>query len=709
MIDLDTPIDAPIIVEKLNRRIIKTCHIAGVRTWRDLLTIDKQDLALIPHCGLKTITEIEAVQRQYKDDLCPITPINVEPIVEIDPVEVELSKYKQLHPRQKYRFESWTAWKYTTLSVRAKNVFPRYDCIEDLIAVIYSNKRAQLSALRNCGKKTTQELEAFFLDVQSQYEKSIDWSDVLLDEAESAIAEQAVKIERDFPFLLSKECELIIHHVRKTQILPILYIWEKFILRTDDKKLKMRKDYLGLSPNNERKSITDIADELEISRERARQLLSVNIELPEVFQAYEPQLRSLMGVVVSEASSVWKSIQAKNMLNDCPKRTMRLVCAFLGNYKLVQFDEDTTEYMVRKDALINVKLKATRNELCRIISLQSSRERRVRISDFIQFEDENGLKEKVGLLYGLFEDYLPQKFVGIVIKNHTIIIPPNKRGVGEAVENILRQRGQTMSLDELLEAYNKVYAYDRIDSRERLRNIILKNPHICPKGKSGTYVLSEWDDQYTGCLTNYLMHIIETFKEPVALDDLVEFALEEFPKTNKKSVYSLVSGDKFHRFKVLKDDYIALSTFELNEEDEKKFVRRYSVDVRFKAFMDFVTTYHRFPNSIGTDEEQMSARWLINYQRGNIEATDEQRMKISKFLRQYKDVPQNALEYKFKQTCDQVKVIVAKTFSLPNRTEHLSEYNWLMKYRTKYHSLMDNRKQYFEDLLNYLVDYGFYL
>jgi hypothetical protein len=170
-----------------------------------------------------------------------------------------------------------------------------------------------------------------------------------------------------------------------------------------------------------------------------------------------------------------------------------------------------------------------------------------------------------------------------------------------------------------------------------------------------------------------------------------------------------VSGDKFHRFKVLKDDYIALSTFELNEEDEKKFVRRYSVDVRFKAFMDFVTTYHRFPNSIGTDEEQMSARWLINYQRGNIEATDEQRMKISKFLRQYKDVPQNALEYKFKQTCDQVKVIVAKTFSLPNRTENLSEYNWLMKYRTKYHSLMDNRKQYFEDLLNYLADYGFYL
>ena len=69
---------------------------------------------------------------------------------------------------------------------------------------------------------------------------------------------------------------------------------------------------------------------------------------------------------------------------------------------------------------------------------------------------------------------------------------------------------------------------------------------------------------------------------------------------------------------------------------------------------------------------------------------------------------QNGTEYNFKQMCDRIKVIVNKTFELPSVTELPSESQWLRKNIEKYADYEDNRKTYFEDLLSYLRDFGFY-
>ena len=268
-----------------------------------------------------------------------------------------------------------------------------------------------------------------------------------------------------------------------------------------------------------------------------------------------------------------------------------------------------------------------------------------------------------------------------------------------------------MSLDELLESFNQLHPANTIDSISKFKPYILRNKNIKPKGKTGIYVLKNWKNHFTGTLTSYLEHILRSVEEPILLDDLVDFALEEFPNTNKKSVYSLIAMDKDDRFVIYEGDYIGLAdnpilNFGLKK---RKIIKRHTFDARFNDFKNFVITMKRLPIQTGSDEEQSLARWMINVQKSNIDSTEEQLSSLQEFLDCNKSLPQNGTEYNFKQMCDQIKVIVNQTFNLPNVVDHPSEYQWLRKNLEKYTSYEDNRKSYFEDLLSYLKDFGFYL
>ena len=169
--------------------------------------------------------------------------------------------------------------------------------------------------------------------------------------------------------------------------------------------------------------------------------------------------------------------------------------------------------------------------------------------------------------------------------------------------------------------------------------------------------------------------------------------------------------DKDNRFVIYEGDYIGLSDNSILDFalKKRKIIKRHTFDARFIDFKDFVITMKRLPIQTGSDEEQSLARWMINVLKSNIDSTDEQLSSLQDFLDSSKSLPQNGTEYNFKQMCDQIKVIVNQTFSLPNVIDHPSEYQWLRKNLEKFASYEDNRKSYFEDLLSYLKDFGFYL
>lgn len=710
MIALDTTIEELNRLRLLSVRAMNACRTGGIKTLEDILDVDNIEFLKVRNCGRKTIVEIDAIKEKYSSLKSEVI---CEEVIEPSELDEAQTKYEHLHPSVSVNLKSWIKWRFSKLSVRAQNAFPQLSNVYEAIIAAYSPENIDLSSVKNCGKKTSIEIETFLVDVKQYYEEvtiNIDTNSSIhgIDSRDKEIAELGFI----YPFLLSKECECIADFNKENNgRFPYLYVAKLYILRSDLPRISIYRDYYGLNTTLKRHTLSDIGEKNSLTRERVRQLVSRSVPLPKRLQEGVRQyLGPLINNVIAFDSLLWNKIQRDNLLEESNTQTALLVSALLDSHTILQIDDEDKEYLVRKSIVENVKVRNVLNSIRRVIELRRTTIERLDILQYIKSERRPYHKD-VGQLCVIYANYLKRKYTVEIEGNQFIILLPNALDISIAIENILEQKGEPMSLDELYESFNQLYPANAIDTMVKFKPYILRNKNIKPKGKTGIYVLKNWKNHFTGTLTSYLEYVLRSFDEPIMLDDLVDFALEEFPNTNKKSVYSLITMDKDKRFVIYEGNYIGLSGSQSVDFDfkERKIIKRHTFDTRFIDFKNFVITMKRLPMLSGSDEEQSLARWMVNVLKFNNDSNEEQLDSLQKFLDNNKTLPQNGTEYNFKQMCDQIKVIVNQTFNLPNIIEHQSEYQWLRKNLEKYTSYEDNRKSYFEDLLLYLKDFGFYL
>lgn len=710
MIALNTTIEEMNRLGLLSVRAMNSCHKIGIKTLENILKIPKVEFFKVRNCGKKTIVEIDIIKEKYHSLKSEIISVEVVEPSELDEVQI---KYEHLHPSVSVNLKSWIKWRFSKLSIRAQHAFPQLSDISEIISVVYSPKGIDTLSVKNCGKKTSIEIEVFLADFKQYFENAT--KDITTNSGISEIDSRDKEIAElgfIYPFLLSKECECIVDFNQKNNgRFPYLYVAKLYTLRSDLPRISIYRDYYGLNPSLTRHTLSEIGERNNLTRERVRQLVSRSIPLPKKLQVGVRQyLGPLIGNVISFDSLLWNKIQQENMLEEPYTQTALLVSALLDTHTILQIDDEDKEYLVRKSIVENVKIRSVSNNIRRVIELRRTTIEQLDILQYITSEKRLYHKD-VDQLCIIYANFLKHKYAVEIEGNRFVTMLPNTLDISIAIENILEQRGKPMSLDELLESFNQLHPVNAIDSIAKFKPYILRNKNIRPKGKTGIYVLKNWKNHFTGSLTSYLEYILRSVEEPITLDDLVDFALEEFPNTNKKSIYSLIAMDKDNRFVIYEGDYIGLSDNPILDFDlrKRKIVKRHTFDTRFIDFKDFVVTMKRLPIQTGSDEEQSLARWMTNVLKSNIDSTDEQLSSLQDFLDSNKSLPQNGTEYNFKQMCDQIKVIVNQTFNLPNIMEHPSEYQWLRKNLEKYTSYEDNRKSYFEELLSYLKDFGFYL
>lgn len=709
MVTLETSIKDLNRLGLLTVRSMNVCRNGGIETLGQLLAIDKIELLKVPNCGRKTLMELDVLRTNYETALAEEKQSKIIEDIEL---ATALNKFNYLSPTESVKLKTWVEWRYAKLSVRAKNAFPKLSNSVEALTAIYSAVGVDILSVKNCGKKTQTEITAYLNDVRSHFEEVTQGIDTTSEEPRvDDIEKEIVELGQEFPFLLTKECESIVDFRKQNAgLTPYLYIVKLYILRSENPRISIYRDYYGLNISLTRFSLSEIGEKNNLSRERVRQIVSRELPLPKslcehVKQYLDPQL----GNVVAFDSLFWNKIQKDNFLQESYSQTALLVCALLDSHTIIQIDDEDKEYLVRKSIVENVKVRNVLNNISRVIALRRTTIEQLDIMQYIKSEGRLYHKD-VRDLCVIYANFLKRKYDVEIDNERYITILPNALDISYAIENILEQRGIPMSLDELLSTFNQLYPENEFDSPLKFKPYILRNPNIRPKGKTGIYILKNWKNHFTGTLTSYLEHILRTFDEPVSLDDLEEFALEEFPNTNKKSIYSLIIGDKDSRYIVYEDEYVGLADKHLPDfnKKERRIIKRHSFDSRFDDFKDFVITHKRLPIQTGSDEEQSLSRWMTNVLKANVDSTEEQRLSLQNFLSENNSIPQNGTEYNFKQMCDRIKVIVNKTFELPSVTELPSEYQWLRKNIEKYADYEDNRKTYFEDLLSYLRDFGFY-
>lgn len=710
MVTLETSIKDLNRLGLLTVRAMNVCWNGGIETLGQLLAIDKLEFLKVPNCGKKTLMELDILREKYEINLDGDTQLKIKDDKEL---EEAMNKFMRLSPFASAKLKAWTEYRFAKLNARPKRSFPELSNINEAIIAIYSEEGIYTRTFNNCGKKTIYDIKTYLEDVKSHFEELVQDIDITSEEPQiTDIEKDIVELGQMYPFLLTKECEAVAKYREKNGgATPYLYIVKHYILRSENPRINICRDYYGLNISLTRFRISEIGEKNNLSRERIRQIVSQELPLPQSLREPVKQyLAPLISNIIAFDSLLWNKIQLENMLKESYSQTALLVCALLDTHIILRIDDKDKEYLVRKSITENLKVRNVLSAISRDIEMRRTTIRQLDILQYITSEKKTYHRD-VEQLCVIYADFIKRKYSVEIKDNRIIWMSPNALDISNAIENILEQNGEPMSIDELLVAFNQLHPASAIDSATKLKPYILRNKNIKPKGKTGIYILKDWKNHFAGTLTSYLEYILRYFNEPISLNDLVDFAVEEFPNTNKKSVYSLIAMDKEGRFITYECEYIGLADNPIMDFDfkERKIIKRHTFDTRFYDFKEFVITMKRLPIQTGSGEEQSLARWMVNVLKCNIYSTEEQLLSLQEFLEDNKMLPQNSTEYNFKQKCDRIKVIVKQTFNLPNNVDHQSEHQWLRKNLVKYTSYEDNRKLYFEDLLVYLKDFGFYL
>ena len=199
---------------------------------------------------------------------------------------------------------------------------------------------------------------------------------------------------------------------------------------------------------------------------------------------------------------------------------------------------------------------------------------------------------------------------------------------------------------------------------------------------------------------------------PLTAEDICEIIHETYD-TSPKSIRSTVVSDKSGKFIFFKKGYIGVNTKEYSSVYESlKFAdrrHRQSFEDSLNEYEEYLRTHHHMPLSTGTEDEQFLYRWYNNVVNRCMTITLEREVAFNAMVARNVDYMVNGTEYSFYRRCYEYKAFLDENMELPTMETDTVLYRWFHNNIKIYLEFDDRRKGYFEDLLEFIQSYGFFV
>lgn len=610
-------------------------------------------------------------------------------------------------------------------SVRFQNRFKEFATFrKELLPHLYCNLMINQREMPDCGQKTMQEWVAFCGAARQLVDDAL--MKGRLVKLSSAVATQlAVQaMEMRFPFLLTKECQHMVELEEQGKPLPAFKILEKFLRRDSGKVAGIQREYYGLNSSHTSQTMDTIASQLGLSRERVRQLLAMKVAVPDGCRQLVTRIyQHFTSPVLTPRDPVWDRIRAEEGTSTSTFHLMAIAASFSEEWTTEEtgaFADSSSVYLVQRHLLKHIGIKGALSEIKRLLALRRTDDETINLLHILYDGRHMEMFDpEVAQVCVILRDYFKDEPDFVPLPDNMARLCANRVERVGALEEILDQHGKEMTAEELFQAYNSRYPDEPIAQIGSLKSFLSRSRRILPVGKTGRYVMSHWPNIFTGSLTDYLAYVLQQFDEPMSLADLADFAREHSPNTNENSVNTLMGLDTQRRFVTFRGRLFGLRSKDYGETPLQIFRPHFrrSFDERFEQLKQFVREQGRKPfsspsrhlssdNQEETEGEDTLSRWIGNVQRGTV-GTPEQAVRLAAYLDENALLPGNATEEKFRDDCDRVRLLVGRTFALPDRETNPDEYSFLKNNMRKSGTWNDNRTHYFDTLLHFLADYGF--
>ena len=610
----------------------------------------------------------------------------------------QISKYFLSPIARDYLEKSYQAQLESSLSVRSINFAAKFiPHFADLIK--YADE--PLASYRNiCPGQSMMKTLTEIFQFNQKFRREFDRVSKLTDDEI-----QTEFLKRDYPFLMNRQRQFVFDFIKEHNHAPLFFLMYHYLRLSENKSNKIYCLLHGIFDGKKR-TYYEIADAMNLSRERVRQIVYGTIEVQESALAnndgwdYYNELFDLP-FIYERTEGYVRLKEVEHLPADF--EVFASLVKLRADFKAEDVEGHT---ILMNNKYSDLKLTDCLDTLFSIIDAKYSADTYVPIDSVLFTVPEQlrpAMKELVKHL--TTEIYKVQ-----ITEDEKLYLPQNYIDIAEELYDILSKKGEPMHVEDIFKEFKTRYPDHKFTDPLQIKSYLFKHKHIKAVGKTSCYALDSWEGVYFGSIRDLLVDLLSDSDVPLHIDNLYDGVTEHYPNTTKASVAATMEDENFQRFIEFEGSYFGLTSKEYPAEFvPASSVQRYSFEDRFQMFKDFIKTYRRFPSYNGGDKEASLMRWYYNVTTEVLSMTDEQRALFNDTLKRYDElgIPRYATESEFLLKCQDVKDYIRQHHTLPTNREAPELYAWLRRSRDNYDSYTDKRRQYMTDLLNYVLSFGF--
>lgn len=714
MVTIDTTITDLAAEHGLSRRTLNVCAAVGIHTIGKLLTMSDVQLLHLRNCGRHTQRQLSALRDKYitLGQLFATQPEPTSPALEpadsrqlefdfdIEPVLL----YTPLpqSPVLLMNLQACYRHLFLQMSIRACNVMREYVDFRSVLPIIEGKCKPNFATMQHCGEKTVSEINKMLGAFNVLYRDELERFERIGDTPEY-VHEYFSTL---YPFLSPDDSWMLARTYGLGKPLPLLFLLERFIRRSNSNGAKFFREHYGFDADGKSHTLAAISVKYNLTRERVRQVLMQGVKLPQPLgDMIGVRVARLDGDLYSCTDKMWQQCAQDNHLTELRvEQLMALVTAVKPEFTIQTITGTPFVYLVRRELLNNIQVMRVFKKLRQPIDNQHTEDVVIDVMQVLKQCNGGRLHERIDSLLPMFIE--PLLAIGDVedLGNGRVVSHANRYDPQRLVVDALLALGRDSSLEQIQQEIARQYGSSPIKTLQSLHAYILRNERVVPIGRSGRYILKEWDNYFTGSITDYIAMCLEQFDQPQRVSDILSHVRKAFPNTTTSSVTALMYCDVRKRFVLFHGGRYGLRDKQYAAEWEENVAPRHGRQFadHFNDLKAFVAKNGYIPYGSRQDAGARIAQWMYNVRKGILTPTEDELKQFNDFIEQTAHLPQNFSECRFREMTQRIRQVVEQTGRLPKRTKHALEADWLRRMLKGQDELTPNQQRWRNELFAFL-------
>jgi len=635
--------------EEISVRSYHVCKYNELNSISDLKKYYNKNKSFekLRNCGRKSNEELIEICSKYPDDYVVNKDIEVK---NENPLKDIISNLTRV---QREVINSFIFVNTNSLSVRSKNAISLH--LKNNLKVKNFTEKVLLSEsfnvqnIKNVGAKCVPEIEIYISIIK----------EFIFEVSQTRDENYLIALKNKFLIQRTFDIPLVPSEILESES---IFQVSEFLLNQnaffDETQTVIVKRALKLFNNQKELTLDEIAEQVDLSRERVRQIRKLCLEdlfnkllfisnfNDDLFQKYSIDVES---TYIEINTDILDKINQSSNTNFSREFITYILSAYLNeSFSLVGNYEDVLQpkyfnsrnrhnwnnfYLVEKELVLEFDFTSFTNDISNRVSDRIEESYSFNFKSYLSKFLSNNNIDVLELLFPICEKIINEEFEIYLDLEENINFKRNtSRQAHEYAFEALEHLGKPSKVKEIFEKVIELHPnYETEEAKIRV-SMKRKNGFV-PIGRKSVFGLKKWESELDNFKGGTIRDIVEEylmqFAVPKHISDITEHVLKYRPKSNQYSILQNLKLDESGLYIFFKDSHIGLTTKKYDSDFKKisevQKTDRKTWEERFEMLQNFVSIEKRLPFSNGVPEKEIKLyRWL------NVQKSKQNKGKLSK-------------------------------------------------------------------------------